>query len=622
VVSAADLAAWRIAAGAERTVATVAGIATGLAGTLVALGFSFSADPALAYAGVLVAAAAVALGWAAHLERFIAVAAGSAAAVALATPLPLPDRWSAAGYAVAALAVLAGAHLLAVRLRTSGALGASVVLGGAALWVAPGAAIAALSPARQLADVWSGVPAMLPAEDADRILPATPLVLALLAVVLVAADRTAHLLRALPGRLAPHTASPADAAQQAARSADVPPQAVPQQGVQQQGAPSAHATSPWAAASQAAAPRVFTPWAAVARGAAPVPAALAALTLPAVLAMPYEGALALLVAVAGALGAWAALDRTARVTAGGTAVVAALPAAVAALATRPATLAALGALTLLSIVHAVLAPALRAGATAVAVVALGGFAAALGLVAGLPVRWAAFGVLAGAALGAVAAARVRSVPAEVASWVVAAVAVAMTAGHPAQFSLALALTGVLALGVSLRADRRSAAWAGSALMLVAFWTRLGAVGVTVPEAYTAPVSVGALLVGALRRRRDRTLSSWVAYGSGLAVTLVPSLLAVWAETGRLRALLLALAAVVVTVAGARARLQAPLLLGGAVLLLDAAHELAPAVAEVTARLPGWCPIAVIGLAVLLLGATYEQRLRDLRRLREAVTRLG
>jgi hypothetical protein len=362
------------------------------------------------------------------------------------------------------------------------------------------------------------------------------------------------------------------------------------------------------------------------RAAAPVPAALAATTLPAVLNLPYAWSLVLLVAVAGALGGWAALDRAVRVSAGAVAVLVAVPAVLTSLVTKPATLGVVGALTLLSAGLAALVRALRTGATAVAVLSLGGFAAALGLASGLPAHSAAFGVLAAAALGMVAACWApwaRSVPAEAASWVVAVVAVAMSADRqaPALFSLALALTGVLALGVSLRTDRRPAAWVGSALLLVAFWIRLGTAGVTVPEAYAAPAAAGALLVGVLRRRQDRALSSWVAYGPGLVCILVPSLLAVWAETGRLRAVLLAVAAAAVTVLGARARLQAPLLLGATVLVLDAVHELAPAVARVTVRLPGWFPIAVIGLGILLLGATYEQRLRDLRRLRDAVTRL-
>jgi hypothetical protein len=75
------------------------------------------------------------------------------------------------------------------------------------------------------------------------------------------------------------------------------------------------------------------------------------------------------------------------------------------------------------------------------------------------------------------------------------------------------------------------------------------------------------------------------------------------------------AALLVTLAGARHHLQAPLLLGGAVLLLDALHELAPYLVQVTDALPRWVPPALAGLLLLALGATYEHRLRDARKMR-------
>jgi len=37
--------------------------------------------------------------------------------------------------------------------------------------------------------------------------------------------------------------------------------------------------------------------------------------------------------------------------------------------------------------------------------------------------------------------------------------------------------------------------------------------------------------------------------------------------------------------------------------------------------PRWVPIAVIGVLLLAVGATYEARLRDLRKLRTALSRL-
>ncbi|MFE2145165.1 SCO7613 C-terminal domain-containing membrane protein, partial [Streptomyces sp. NPDC059456] len=78
----------------------------------------------------------------------------------------------------------------------------------------------------------------------------------------------------------------------------------------------------------------------------------------------------------------------------------------------------------------------------------------------------------------------------------------------------------------------------------------------------------------------------------------------------------------VTLLGAHRRLQAPLLLGGATLAAVAVHELAPYVVQVVDALPRWLPPALAGLLLLVVGATYEKRLRDARRLRAALGRLG
>ncbi|MGW5676918.1 SCO7613 C-terminal domain-containing membrane protein [Streptomyces sp. NPDC003860] len=212
---------------------------------------------------------------------------------------------------------------------------------------------------------------------------------------------------------------------------------------------------------------------------------------------------------------------------------------------------------------------------------------------------------------------------EVAAAVAAAGAVLLTAGRLPMLSLALALTGVIAAGTAIRPQRRATAGTLAVVLFVgASWARLAASEVTLPEAYTLPVTVPALVVGALRRRRDPQAPSWTAYGPGLAVTLLPSLSAAWGDAHWVRPLLLGLAALVVTLVGARLRLQAPLVLGGAVLALVALHELAPYVAQVVGALPRWLPPAAAGLLLLTVGATYEQRLRDARRLRESLGRLG
>ncbi|MFG2230205.1 SCO7613 C-terminal domain-containing membrane protein [Streptomyces sp. NPDC048723] len=266
---------------------------------------------------------------------------------------------------------------------------------------------------------------------------------------------------------------------------------------------------------------------------------------------------------------------------------------------------------------------LRSGAAVCAVGYTTGVLVAAGAVSDLAVVWWALPVLAVPSLAAALGPRLAGVrlPVEIAAAVAGALAVGLSAGRPGTLALVLALAGVVCAGAAVRPDRRVLGWAAGALFAAATWVRLAEAGVSAPEAYTLPVTVPALVVGLLRRRRDPQASSWTAYGPGLAATLVPSLLAAWGDPGWMRPLLLGAAALAVTLLGARGRLQAPLLLGGAVLAAVAVHELAPYVVQVAGALPRWVPPALAGLLLLAVGATYERRLRDARRLRAAIGRL-
>ncbi|MFB4281499.1 SCO7613 C-terminal domain-containing membrane protein [Nonomuraea sp. MTCD27] len=211
---------------------------------------------------------------------------------------------------------------------------------------------------------------------------------------------------------------------------------------------------------------------------------------------------------------------------------------------------------------------------------------------------------------------------EVAGWGLAAAALAMAVRDPSLLSLALACTGGLALAVAaLRRDRRRAAWFGLGLLQLALWLRLADVGVTAPEAYTLPLSVAGLVAAWTARRRDPGISSWSGYGPALALTFLPSAYAAWNDPALARPLLLGVAAFAATLAGAWTRLQAPLILGGGVLVVTAAHEFAPTLAELMGEGPRWLPIALAGAFLLFTGATYEHRLRDLRKIRRLIVRM-
>jgi hypothetical protein len=188
-------------------------------------------------------------------------------------------------------------------------------------------------------------------------------------------------------------------------------------------------------------------------------------------------------------------------------------------------------------------------------------------------------------------------------------------------SLGLAVSGLICIGVAVRADRRPVLWVGLALCEAAWCVWLVASGVSAPEPYTVPAAATLIAYGLYRARRSPPPSSWLSYGPGLALLLLPSLAEVWQSHGWVRPLLLGLAAAGVTLSGGRVRLQAPLLIGAAVAALDAGHALVPAILRLAEALPSWLPIAVTGAILLWSGATYEARLRNLISLRNSVANM-
>lgn len=148
---------------------------------------------------------------------------------------------------------------------------------------------------------------------------------------------------------------------------------------------------------------------------------------------------------------------------------------------------------------------------------------------------------------------------------------------------------------------------------------LGLHAVRTVEAYVVVPTVTAGVTAAVAMWRRPTLSSW-ALAPALAVATLPSLLL--ALHGDLtRQVVLLCAGAVVVVIGAQWRLLTPLVAGAGVMVLITLRVLGP---EVLA-LPRWLSLGVLGAALLLLGATWERRLADVRvaagRLRPVVVAL-
>ncbi|MFI8896507.1 SCO7613 C-terminal domain-containing membrane protein [Streptomyces paradoxus] len=569
------VAVARLTAGAVRITAVVGAYGTGGWGALGAGWLSLTADgPADASraGALLLLAAAIALGAARRGPGVthalgLAITAGLLAVAALGgvARSGLPSPWAVPAHLAAGIALLAVVRVerLPDAMRRGFAWASGAVQALAVLWTLPVVAVVLLGPAGRLGRVWSGAPAdARAAVAADVPWPAdaalAPLVLVAVAAVLAVAVRAQE----------------------------------------------------WRGRARLGAAGLL--WA-------------AALTLPAVFEAPYvAGLLVLGVVTAVALYACRVTEGAAQVTALVLALVTAAGLLLVSLASQSATLIVLSVLT-----AAFAAASWRADVAPFTAPAALVHAAALASASGAAADWpparTALPVLVVAGAAALLAARLggsrTTVPVEATGAAVGLFAVALALSDPPMLALVLALCGVIAAGTALRDGRRPAGYAATALFVLAAWVRLAAWDVDTPEAYTLPVTVPALLVGALHRRRDPQVSSWTAYGPGLAVTLLPSLVATWADPYWTRPLLLGGAALLVTLLGARHHLQAPLVLGGSALALVTLHELAPYVVQVTGALPRWAPPALAGLLLLALGATYEQRIRDVRRVREALGRM-
>ncbi|MDO3702293.1 hypothetical protein Q3W71_11455 [Micromonospora sp. C28SCA-DRY-2] len=303
------------------------------------------------------------------------------------------------------------------------------------------------------------------------------------------------------------------------------------------------------------------------------------------------------------------------------------------LATRAGTLAGLGVLAVTATVVGVAGrrAEVRLAASLVAVAAATGLAVTAPLAGGLPLRTAAFTVLAVAALtlavAAVLAGRRHPAAAalDAAAQAVALVGLLLTGGALRHAAAVCVLWGAaVALRVLRPGESAGRRWAFAGIAggteLLGAWLLLAAGGVVVLEAYTLPAAALALGAGTLALRTRPGLNSWLALGPGLAAGLLPSLVSVLVapEPQPWRRLLLGAAALAVVLSGATRRWQAPVLLGGGTLAVLALHELGRG----WDVLPRWIYLAVGGLALIGLAATYERRRRDLARLRAAVGRMS
>ncbi|MFF1878520.1 SCO7613 C-terminal domain-containing membrane protein [Leifsonia sp. NPDC058230] len=140
------------------------------------------------------------------------------------------------------------------------------------------------------------------------------------------------------------------------------------------------------------------------------------------------------------------------------------------------------------------------------------------------------------------------------------------------------------------------------------------------ELVTVPLALGMLVHGWFRMRRS-DVRSWPALGPGLAVLLIPPLLADYGPTELWRAVALGVVALGVLIAGLVLRWQAPFVFGSVVLLWHAVAQLWPWISALYEAVPWWLWLGIGGAILIALAARYERRIQNARSLVASISAL-
>jgi hypothetical protein len=106
--------------------------------------------------------------------------------------------------------------------------------------------------------------------------------------------------------------------------------------------------------------------------------------------------------------------------------------------------------------------------------------------------------------------------------------------------------------------------------------------------------------------------SWPQLGPACGILLIPSLLPDFSESALWRIVGLGVVAIVIIVTAAIRRLQAPLIIASTVLIVHAVAQLWPWISSAYAAVPWWLWLGLGGVILIVLAATYEKRIRNLK----------
>ncbi|MFG1813191.1 SCO7613 C-terminal domain-containing membrane protein [Kribbella sp. NPDC049174] len=188
-----------------------------------------------------------------------------------------------------------------------------------------------------------------------------------------------------------------------------------------------------------------------------------------------------------------------------------------------------------------------------------------------------------------------------ASAVVVAEIVASMVSADAGTGVVLTIAAAPLIAYGMNPARRYALLVAGLLLIIANTAFVLAAGGTTIEWFTVPPAIVMVAIGILAWRDQ---PSWVYLGPGLLIGLVPSALIADGNDNWIRVTCVVAAALVVIVIGAQLGLQAPFVIGAAVLAKIGIWQFI----EVAPLIPRWITLGTAGAVLLAVGATYERRL--------------
>ena len=132
------------------------------------------------------------------------------------------------------------------------------------------------------------------------------------------------------------------------------------------------------------------------------------------------------------------------------------------------------------------------------------------------------------------------------------------------------------------------------------------------EIVSIPLAIGLIMSGLLQLEHSPRSGSRPWLAPGLLVLLLPSLLLDLSYSPLWRVVGLGVLAIAVLVIGAVRRLQAPFLIGAAVLLVHGLAQLWPWISLAYGVVPWWLWLGIGGVLLIVLAARYEQRIQNLK----------